>query len=300
VDVLTHPWVQGAATREPAFRRELTAFLLAAVADEFCVEWEPGWSEAAGGARYKGGAPDDGAPVPYEPPRATQSVADALGVGGGARQGGGGATGAGGKGAPAAGGGKDDIFAAVRTAAASGGGGSGGGSRTAPASASAALGGLSGLLSVGLSLAEAAPAGAPAAAAAAPPPGAAAAAGLADFAAKEFPASVLLYDEAVASSSVAVGAGGGSVTATIAFDPSRVATKATGFLGAVELELGGDSVTVRLPPALLPGYGGLSLPAVPVALLKLPPGVRCDPASAAASFSAKRHTLTVTAPIEKA
>jgi hypothetical protein len=82
VDVLTHPWVQSAATREPVFRREFATFVLAAVADEFCVEWEGAWEEAAGGARYRGGAPEDGVPVPYEPPRAAQSVAEALGVSG--------------------------------------------------------------------------------------------------------------------------------------------------------------------------------------------------------------------------
>ena len=294
VDVLCHPWVLEACAREPAFRKEYVAFALRAVADEFCLQLGEDWVEGArGGAKYRGGAPEDGTPVPYVPPsRAPATAAEALGVGRRQGSGGGGARRSSGA---------DDLLARV-AAAANEGGAAGGGSEEGGGNSAA-----TGLLDVGRALAAALPAP-PLPGRAAPKDAeavaaSAAAAGLAQFAAQSLPAAALLYSDAVARSGVAAApadgsggdsGGGATITATIVLSPQHAATGEPGFLGSAQLDVESEQITLRLPPHLLPQYNGLSLPAVPVAVLRLPPGLRCAPDTARARFSKKLHTLTIT------
>ena len=91
--------------------------------------------------------------------------------------------------------------------------------------------------------------------------------------------------------------GDGAVTATVALAPALVATRAPGFMAQAQLDVAGDKIELRLPPSLLPGYAGLSIPMVPVAILRLPAGVRCAPDGAAATYSKKTGTLVVTVPV---
>ena len=297
IDVLAHPYIQQALAWEPAFKREYTAFVLDAVADELQVELQRGaWvEEPCAHTPYKG-LGGDGKPMPF-PISPPPSVAQELGLGSGAQ---------GGRRAPAAGAGAASASAdagvaeltdLLRHLEASSSSSDSSAATPLPLAEEAEAGGLAALQSVGKRLAAGGGGGssssAPAARALPQDPGAAQAQDFAKFVTSVLPTAALLYDAAVKGVSFSRAPPRG-LAVCIAFDADRVALGAPGFLTQAELEVQAGRVCLSIPPAFLPGYAGLSMAAVPVLAAELPEGLQCIPDTARARLAKRGGTLTVT------
>lgn len=310
IDIVAHTCIQAYLEREGDFRKEYTAFAIQSVQDELLVTIPPlVWVEEPVSRRYMGGGEGGQVvPLPIVPP---PSVSEALGLGGkggGAKKGGakgGGPGGGGGGGGQATSSSSsnsnnntDDLTQLLRAL-----GEAGGVDSSLPPSSNKGVGGgvsaLEELNRIGERLEGEVKKQQPATPK--PPSEGGSASSFAAFAAISLPLQALLYSEGVESQACEVEKkeeGGDSTTTTtivttLTFSPSLVDTLSKEFMVVGDLELDATSLKFSLPPSLLPGYKGLSIPLVPLAKVLFPPGLHALPSTAQAKYSKKTGTLKV-------